>query len=88
MLFCRFRIVSALQALLAENGAQVAEVMVSQACTGIADMAALQSVLAAMYSFIQLSPTRLERFKEMAAVLAVDTLKFKRIYEIRYSLNF
>ena len=58
---------------------------VSQACTGIADMAALQSVLAAVYSFIQLSPTRLERFKEMAAVLAVDTLKFKRIYEIRYS---
>ena len=38
---------------------------VSQACTGIADMAALQSVLAAVYSFIQLSPTRLGRFKEM-----------------------
>ena len=61
---------------------------VSQACAGIADMAALQSVLAAMYSFIQLSPTRLEWFKEMAAVLAVDTLKFKHIYEIRYSTTF
>ena len=61
---------------------------VSQACAGITDMAALQSVLAAVYSFIQLCPTRLERFKEMAAVLAVDTLKFKRIYEIRYSTTF
>ena len=60
---------------------------VSQACAGITDMAAL-SVLAAVYSFIQLSPTRLGRFKEMAAVLAVDTLKFKRIYEIMYSTTF
>ena len=50
---------------------------VSHACAGIADMAALQSVLAAVYSFIQLSPTWLERFKKMAAVLAVDALKFK-----------
>ena len=61
---------------------------VSQACAGITDMVALQSVLAAVYTFIQLSPTRLVRFKEMAAVLEVDTLKFKRIYEIRYNITF
>ena len=34
----------------------------SKACTSIADMAALQSMLATVYSFIQLSPTRLRRF--------------------------
>jgi len=57
---------------------------VSQACAGIPDMATLQSLISAVYNFVQLSPTRLERFKEMAAVLAVDALKFKRIYDIRY----
>ena len=52
---------------------------VSQACAGILDMATLQSLISAVYDFVQLSPTRLERFKEMAAVLAVDALKLKRI---------
>ena len=51
-------------------------------------MAALQSVLAAVYSFIQLSTTWLGHFNEMAAVLAVNSLKFKRIYEIMYNTTF
>ena len=45
---------------------------VSHRCAGILDMTTLQSLRSAVYNFTQLSPTRLERFRETAAVLAVD----------------
>ena len=56
---------------------------VSQACAGITEMVALQHVMAATYNYVELSPTRLERFKEIATILALDIVKFKRLYEIR-----
>ena len=42
---------------------------VSQSCNGISEMATLQNVIAAVYNFVQLSPKRLTRFKEITAVL-------------------
>ncbi|KAK2187597.1 hypothetical protein NP493_160g00032 [Ridgeia piscesae] len=47
-------------------------------------MATLQNVIAAVYNFVQLSPKRLTRFKEIAAVLSMNTVKFQRLYEIRW----
>ena len=48
---------------------------VSQACAGISEMVTLQHVMAATYNYEQLSPTRLERFTEIAAVLALDIVQ-------------
>ena len=56
---------------------------VSQACAGISEMVALQHVMAATYNYVELCPTRLQRFKEIATILALDVVKFKRLYEIR-----
>ena len=56
---------------------------VSQSCNGISGMATLQNVIAAFYNFVQLSPKRLTRFKEIAAVLSLNAVKFQHLYEIR-----
>ena len=56
---------------------------VAQACSGIPEMATLQCVIAAVCNYVQLSPNRLERFKEIAAVLSLEIVKFKHLYEIR-----
>ena len=47
-------------------------------------MVALQGILSAVYTFVQLSPNRMTRFKEMAAVLDLEVVRFKRLYEIRW----
>ena len=48
---------------------------VLQACNGISEMTTLQNVIAAVYNFVQLSPKRLARFKEIAAVLSLNAVK-------------
>ena len=55
--------------------------VVAQACSGIPETATLQCVIAVVYSYVQLSPNRLERFKEIAAVVSLEIVKFKRLYE-------
>ena len=47
-------------------------------------MGALQGILSAVYTFVQLSSNRMTRFKEMAAVLDLEVVRFKRLYEIRW----
>ena len=47
-------------------------------------MVALQGILSTVYTFVQLSPNRMTRFKEMAAVLDLEVVRFKRLYEIRW----
>ena len=56
---------------------------VSQSCNAISGMATLQNVIVAVYNFVQLSPKRLTRFKEIAAVLSMNAVTFQRLYEIR-----
>ena len=57
---------------------------VSQACARIADIVALQAIINAEYSFVQLNLNRLCRFREMATVLGREVLKFKRLIDIRW----
>ena len=55
------------------------------ACARIADMLALQAVIIAVYSFVQQSTNRLYKcINEMAAVIDIEVLKFKRLFYIQW----
>ncbi|XP_072014214.1 zinc finger protein 862-like [Amphiura filiformis] len=57
---------------------------VSQACTRVPDMQAIERIVSAIYNFVQINPNRLTRLKELASVLELDVVKFKRHYDIRW----
>ena len=43
----------------------------------------LVKTIGTVYAFIQLSPKRLQHFKDMAELLESDTVKFQHHYEVR-----
>lgn len=57
---------------------------VSQACNSIPNMEIIQSIISGVYNYIQGSEVRLHMFGEIAALLEVDEVKFKRLYDIRW----
>ncbi|XP_071793337.1 zinc finger protein 862-like [Asterias amurensis] len=57
---------------------------VSQASQKVKEMQALRMTIAAIYNFIQLSPKKLQMFKDIASLMDISTLTFKRLYEIRW----
>lgn len=57
---------------------------VSQACKDIQLAQAVTTMISTVYTYIQLSPNRLERFKDVAAILESDTVKFRHLFEIRW----
>ena len=57
---------------------------VSQACKDIEDIATVTKILSTVYHFVQSSPNRLTSFRDIAAILNEDMVKFKKLYEIRW----
>ena len=47
-------------------------------------MAMLQEILSGIYNYVQGSTNRLQQFEDIATLLEVDSLKFKKIFYIRW----
>ncbi|KAJ8018286.1 hypothetical protein HOLleu_43803 [Holothuria leucospilota] len=59
------------------------QLAVSQASKEVHEMNAFVKIIGAVYNYVQ-SETKLRAFKDIAEVLDQETLKFKRLYEIRW----
>ncbi|XP_064597802.1 zinc finger protein 862-like [Liolophura sinensis] len=57
---------------------------VSQACKTFPEMETVNKILSAVYSYINQSPKKHQEFKEIAILLEADSVKFKRVFEIRW----
>ena len=55
---------------------------VSQVCKDMPVMKALTKTISAIYNYVQYS--KLDQFLDIAAILELDAVKFKRLYEIRW----
>ncbi len=54
-----------------------------QACEEVADMQSIERIISTLYSYIQNSPVRLQKFKDLAKILDLEIVKFKRHFEVR-----
>ena len=57
---------------------------VSKACKNNQHMAMLQEILSGIYNYVQGSANRLQQFEDIATLLEVDSLKFKKTFDIRW----
>ena len=57
---------------------------VSQACKKIESLKVISTIVGTVYSFVQQSSKRLQKFEDIARFLNSDCLKFKPLYEIRW----
>ena len=49
-------------------------------------MATLQEILSGIYNYVHGSANRLQQFEDIASLLEVNSLKFKKIFDIRWLL--
>ena len=57
---------------------------VSQAYKNNQHMVTLQEILSGVYNYVQGSSNRLQQFEDIATLLEVDSLKFEKIFDIRW----
>lgn len=57
---------------------------VSQACKSFPEMEAVRKILTGVYNYINHSPKKHQEFKEIAALLETDIVKFKKMFEVRW----
>ena len=57
---------------------------VLQACKNNQHMATLQEILRGIYNYVNGSANRLQQFEDIASLLKVNSLKFKKIFDIRW----
>lgn len=57
---------------------------VSQACKSFPEMEAVRKIITGVYNYINHSPKKHQEFKEIAALLETDIVKFKKMFEVRW----
>lgn len=60
------------------------QLAVSQASKAVPEMKTFMNIISAIYNYVQQCETKLRAFKDIAEILELDALKFKRLYDIRW----